>query len=239
MTQIWAHRGARAEATENTVAAFAAAIDAGADGVELDVHPTADGILVVHHDPEVVLPDGARWLIASLTAAEVAAVRLDPAGSAIPTLTQVCGLLAPTTLVLNVELKDGAAPYAGVEELVVAAIRGSGMAERVVVSSFNHHTLRRVATLAPEIPIAPLYECALVEPWDYALRLGARAAHPYAPTLTIPGTVAGFARAGVAVRAWTVNDPDHQRALLAAGIDAIITDDPRTAVVLRDSLATS
>lgn len=237
MTHIWAHRGARLEATENTLDAFTAAIDAGADGIELDVHPSADGILVVHHDPVLALPDGTTRALADLTAAEITAVPLGESRATIPTLAEVYALVARAGLTLNVELKHGAVRYHGIEHAALDAMRASGMAERVVHSSFDHHALRTLLRLEPEAAIAPLYECALIDPWDYARRLGAHAAHPYAPTLAIPGTLEGFAAAGIAVRAWTVNHPREQRALIEAGIDAIITDDPRAAVALRDSLA--
>lgn len=237
MTQVWAHRGARLEHTENTVAAFAAAIDAGADGIELDVHVTADGVLVVHHDAAVAQADGTLRPLAELTAAEACAVRLDEAGSTIPTLSDVYALVAPTDLVLNVELKESTAPHAALAELAITAQRASGMADRVIHSSFDHYALRAMRALDPEADIAPLYESGLVEPWEYVRRLGARAAHPWVATLLAPGILAGYAEAGISVRAWTVDEPSAQQMLIAAGIDAIIVDDPKAAIAMRDHRA--
>ncbi|WP_062377238.1 glycerophosphodiester phosphodiesterase family protein [Demequina pelophila] len=239
MTHIWAHRGARVEAPENTLAAFAAAIDAGADGIELDVHLTADGRLVVHHDETVVLPTGEPALLRDLPYEAVRTIDVGTPGAGvhrIPTLDQVFALLAPTDLTLNVEIKDGLVRYPGIEGAVLAAERGSGMAERIVYSSFNHHTLVALRRLRRGVDIAPLYTEALVEPWLYARRLGARAVHPFHPTLAFPGTFEGFEESGIELRPWTVNDPAAWRSLTLAGVDAIMTDDPRAAVKVRDEV---
>ncbi|MDN4483710.1 glycerophosphodiester phosphodiesterase [Demequina lignilytica] len=238
MTQVWAHRGARLEAPENTLAAFAAAIDAGADGIELDVRRTADGVLVIHHDPRVALGDGSVHALRDVTVADLATVRLGD-GERVPTLAEAYAMLAPTALTLNVELKRVALPDRGLEEQSLAAMHASGMADRVVHSSFDHGALLRIRRLDPDARIAPLYERPRPHPWELATRLGAEAVHAYAPTLASPGILVGLADSGIGVRAWTVNDPHEQRELIAAGIDALITDDPRRAVALRDSLAGS
>lgn len=231
MTAIWAHRGSRLRAPENTMAAFALAVDEGADGIELDVHLTADGHLVVRHDSDVLLPDGARALIRDLSLAQVR--RVEPAA---PQLQEVFDLLAPSRQSLNIEVKNGPILYPGIEEALIAAHRSSGMTERLVYSSFNHVSLVALRALEPSIKIAPLYEEALVDPWIYARHLGADATHPYFPTLALPGMIEGFSDAGIAVRAWTVNDPADWRWLIHAGIDAIITDDPAGAIAVRDEL---
>ncbi|NYI41833.1 glycerophosphodiester phosphodiesterase family protein [Demequina lutea] len=236
MTAIWAHRGSRLRAPENTMPAFELAVAEGADGIELDVHLTADGRLVVCHDPTVTLLDGSTALIRDLTFDAVRGVDLgnETSGAVgIPELHDVFELLAPTSLVLNIEVKNGPILYAGIEEAVIAAHRASGMAERIVYSSFNHLTLVALREREPSAAIAPLYEEALVDPWAYVLHMGANAAHPYYPTLGLPGMIEGFAAAGVAVRAWTVNDEADMRALIGAGIDAIVTDDPTAALKVR------
>jgi glycerophosphoryl diester phosphodiesterase len=239
MTAIWAHRGSRLRAPENTMPAFELAVAEGADGIELDVHLTSDGRLVVRHDPTVTLSDGSTAFIRDLTFDQMRGVDVgNPAsGTArIPELAEVFGLLAPTSLVLNVEVKNGPVLYQGIEDAVIAAHHASGMAERLVYSSFNHLTLVALRKREPGVSIAPLYEEALVDPWAYALHMGADAAHPYYPTLGLPGMIEGFAAAGVAVRAWTVNAEADMRALIDAGIDAIVTDDPAAANAVRDEM---
>jgi glycerophosphoryl diester phosphodiesterase len=231
-------------APENTMQAFELAVAEGVDGIELDVHLTADGYLVVRHDPTIALPGGATAFIKDLTLHQLRGVDVggrhgrDLASGAvrIPELREVFDLLAPTRLVLNIEVKNGPVLYPGIEDALIAAHSASGMADRLVYSSFNHHTLVALREREPSVSIAPLYEEALVDPWIYARRIGADAAHPHFATLALPGTIEGFWDAGVAVRAWTVNDPTVWRALVHAGIDAIITDDPVAAVSVRNEV---
>ena len=213
------------------MAAFDAAIREGADGIELDVHLTADGYLAVRHDAHVCLTDGSRALVRDLNLAELRSADPD-----VPEIREVFDLLAPTRLVLNIEVKNGPVLYSGIEQALSEAQRESGMSERLVYSSFNHVTLMALRALDPSAAIAPLYEEALVDPWLYTRHLGADAVHPSFATLGLPGMLDGLREAGVAVRAWTVNEPSDWRTLLAAGIDAIITDDPAGAVAVRDAV---
>jgi len=239
MTSIWAHRGSRLRAPENTMQAFALAVAEGADGIELDVHLARDGRLVVRHDQTVTLPDGTVALIRDLTLDQIHGVDVGSQawGTArIPELAEVFELLAPTGLVLNVEVKNGPVLYPGIEQAVIAAHRASGMADRLVYSSFNHLTLVALREFEPSVSIAPLYEEALVDPWKYALHMGSGAAHPYYATLGLPGMIEGFAASGVKVRAWTVNADQDMRSLIRAGIDAIITDDPERALNVRKEI---
>lgn len=238
MTGIWAHRGNRAAEPENTIAAFESAIAVGADGIELDVHLTSDGVAVIHHDDDATLPDGARVPLRSLDREAVAALDVGAGGVVhrVPTLDEVLELLAPTRLALNIEIKGSRYASPAIVETVVRAARDSGMADRVVYSTFEHSTLAAVRDFDPAAEIAPLYVDALVRPWDYVASLGATAAHPYVETLAEPGILEGFALAGIAVRPWTVNDWSDLERLMRAGVDAVMTDDPAAAVALRAAL---
>lgn len=116
MVAIWAHRGASAHAPENTLPAFELAVEQGADGVELDVHLTADGHLVVTHDETIDRCSDGTGAIASLTLEQLRAFDFSAgwegfAGTRIPTLREVYELLHPTDLTINVELKNTFAPY--------------------------------------------------------------------------------------------------------------------------------
>lgn len=236
MTQIWAHRGSRLRAPENTIPAYEIALESGADGIELDVHLTSDSYLVCRHDETILLPDGARTLIRDLTLEQVRTADVGNKASGplpVPTLAEVFALVVPTRAILNIDIKNGPVLYLGIEDALIAAHHASDMAERIVYSSFNHTTLVALRDREPGISIAPLYEEALVDPWAYALHMGADAAHPQYRTLALAGMIEGFAAAGVAVRAWTVNNEADMRALFGAGIDAIITDDPDAALMVR------
>ena len=236
MTRIWAHAGAAAVFPPNTMAAYRRAVDDGADGIELDVHLSRDGRLVCHHDPSVPVPGGTSVLIRDTPYADLQALG-DDEDARIPVLEEVLDLLRPTALALNVEVKNGPVVYPGIEEALVRFHRASGMGERIVYSSFNHFTLLELGRLIPDAPIAPLYSEGLVDPWVYLRHLGVTAVHPMYLNLHAPGILAGLAAAGIAVRAWTVNEPTEWRWLFDHEVDAVITDDPAGALAVRDAPA--
>ncbi len=216
--------------------AYDLAVASGADGIELDVHLTADGHLVCRHDAAVAMPDGSRALIRDLTLDRLRTADVGTESSGplpVPTLAEVFALVAPTTATLNIDIKNGPVLYHRIEDALIAAHLASGMSERLVYSSFNHLTLVALREREPSVSIAPLYEEALVDPWAYALHMGADAAHPQFLILGLPGMIEGFAAAGVKARAWTVNADADLRALIGAGIDTIITDDPDAALAVR------
>ena len=124
-----AHRGAKRECTENTLPAFARAVERGADGVELDVHATADGVVVVHHDPDLAIAGGHRQAIADLTWQE-----LRQAAIAVPRLSDVLDAVSERAT-LYVELKGW-----GVEGPVADLIRTP---RRCAVHSFDHSAVAR------------------------------------------------------------------------------------------------
>lgn len=232
MTDIWAHARAEAHQTANRMRSFAGAVDERADGLELDVHRTADGHLVCAHDPVLTDAEGRTWSVGDLTYRELREF-VDPRTpddpSPVPLLDEVYDLLRPTGMKLNVEAKNLTRRYPGMAETLSRSVRSSGMTDRVVISTFHHHLLLELRDLDPSLELAALYADGLVEPWTYLNSLGIRQVHPHFSVLAEPGVLEGFARVGVSVRAWTVNDPEVWGALLDAGVDAIITDHPVTA----------
>ena len=230
---IFAHRGASRVAPQNTLPAFEAAIRSGADGVELDVQYSCDGHLVVIHDLTLeALTNG----IGRVTAQPLSTLRsLDAgshfgpefAGTRIPLLGEVLDLLRGELLV-NVELKSADTASAGIGADVVAAVRANGMADQVVISSFNPFALRRAKKAGPEI------ECAFLVAHDLPgwMRWGltrrysrADGIHPEAVMVDAP-YVAWASRVGLPLRVWTVNDEPEMRRMVALGVDAVITDVP-------------
>lgn len=238
MTQIWAHRGASLYAPENTLPAFELAISQGADGVELDVQLSADGSLVVIHDETLDRTTSGTGKVADLTLAELKALdagswRPGFAGVRIPTLSEALDLLAPTALTVNIELKNSEEPYPGMEEKVLAAVKAFNLEHRVVLSSFNHYSLHRLAALGAVSELAAIYTDPLFRPWRYARDLGVRAIHP--PLLCVFGRA--FVRKaherGVAVRPWVVNGSGSLLRMFRYGVDAVFTDAPDVALTLR------
>src|SRR4051794_28502034 len=172
---VLGHRGSPRRATENTLEAFALAREDGADGVELDVHRTRDGGLVVHHDAEI---EG----FGVLAARDLAAVR--DAVPWVPTLAEV--LDECRGLLVNVEIKNSPRdpdfdPDVAVAERVVALLRTRTGADRVLVSSFHLPSIDRVHALAPDVPTGYLtvMEPAPLDAIGAAVVGGHRAVHPF------------------------------------------------------------
>ena len=226
MTEIIAHRGASRECRENTLGAFTRALEQGAHGIELDVHATSDGVVVVHHDPVVpVLSAGERRPIARMTMAELSAVRLAD-GSTVPTLDEVFDLVGASAMVY-VEVKAQAIEH----PLIACLDRHPGV--RFAVHSFDHRIPDAIRTARPRTPVGFLSA-------SYPLDLGATlGAHPpealwQAGDLIDARLVRDAHTKGARVIAWTVNSPAHARALMDYGVDALCTDTPG---LLRASLA--
>lgn len=236
---ILGHRGVPAVAPENTLAGFRKAVELGADGIELDVHLSRDGHIVVIHDERLERTTDGSGLVAEKSLAELA--ELNAAAKfaqgfekqAIPTLDQVFDAVGDACRLINIEIKSGVALYPGIEEKLVEFARERCVQDRVIFSSFNHYSLLALKKLAPEMAIGLLYIGALVDPWNYARSLGAEALHPIHFTV-FPEFTAGAHAAGVQVNPWTVDSPGDIHRVLASGVDAIITNDTPLAVRIRE-----
>ena len=206
-----AHRGMPLAALENTLDSFRRALDAGADGLEVDVHATADGEIVLHHD--AVLANGGA--IATSTLDELRRHELAP-GVSIPTLAELCALVAGRAT-LFVELKG-----AGIERQVLRALSAYGGA--VAMHSFDHAMITRVARIDPSRRLGLLFEHA---PVTVALAMGETGAldvWPHWPLVTA-ALIAEVHEAGGRVIPWTVNDERLARAFAALGVDGLCGDD--------------
>lgn len=227
---IWAHRGDSHACPENTLAAFAAAIAAGADGVEFDVQLSRDGVPVVIHDETLERTTGARGPVRARTAAQLQALSAGLArpgweSVGIPLLADVLALLAPSTLLVNVELKNSVVEYPGLEEVVVEAVATAGLpGERVVLSSFSPTSTARLARLT-DLEVALVYSRPWPAPVRLACELGAQAIHP-SRLMVGPGLVPLAHRRGLRVRAWNVNGAAQVRRMRVRGVDGVFTDDP-------------
>jgi glycerophosphoryl diester phosphodiesterase len=211
--QIIAHRGASRERPENTLAAFRRAAELGADAVELDVHRTADGTTVVHHDP--LLADGRA--ITRVTAAQLAPLRVR--GEPIPTLEAVLAAVGDS-LAVYCELKGGdSTPGA------VAVLSASTAAHgRHAVHSFDHRLVAEARRLAPDLARGVLEVSYPVQPVAAAEAVGAR--DLWRQWEFVDEALVQVAHAaGHRVIAWTVNDAEVMRRFAAIGVDGLCTDD--------------
>lgn len=237
MALIYAHRGASAYAPENTLEAYRMALDMGADGVELDVHLSKDGELVVIHDIGLERTTGVQGRVCDFTLEELK--KMDASngmeayrGVKIPTLREVYELMQPAGAMVNIEIKTTDCFYPGIEEKLLQLEREMGMEGLTVYSSFNHYTIARLRELDPNVKLGLLYMSGLYEPWNYAKQVGAQYIHPFFPSLLVPGLAAGCMENGVGINAWTVDDPGMMELCLRGGAN-IITNVPDIAVQKR------
>lgn len=231
--QIFAHRGARFAAPENTLAAFQAALDMGADGIELDVHCSKDGDLVVIHDFDVDATTDGHGPVASYTTAELAGLNASAhfdgtfARTGLPTLAQVFDLVGDRCRV-NVEIKNKDMLGGDQVEPLLAMIQDRELYDQVIISSFNPVTLIKVRWLDKRVAIGLLHYMPLP---DYlrAAWLGPiiqpQAVHPL-HTLVDAEYMEWALAVNCAVNTWTVNDKTEAHRLAALGVDVIMTDAP-------------
>lgn len=236
------HRGAAGYAPENTMVSFERGIALRADAIELDIHPTSDGELVVIHDPTLERTTNGHGLVAQHTLAQLK--ELD-AGSwfhpsfhneRIPTLIEVLSWARGRTRVV-IEIKQGPIFYPHVEELLIAALDRTQMRSQVLVISFDHHSVRKVKQLAADVPTGVLYGARVIDPVALATAAGADALMPYWPLITREEVELAHA-AGLSIAPWGGPEQDY-RFILATGVDAVAADFPdRPRLVLEEGLAT-
>ena len=229
---VFAHRGGSKIAPENTIAAFDRGLAAGADGLELDVHLSCDGIVVVHHDRTLERTTRANGLLRDRTAAELET--LD-----VPRFGDVLARYPETGII--VELKE---PGPDLARAVVEEVRRAGATRRVCLGSFSLTALRAARAIAPEVATSGArfeVRMALYRSWVHLSpgRVAYRAFQVPETSGTTrvvsPRFVKLAHKAGIAVQVWTVDEPDDIRRLLDWGVDGIISDRPDVAAdVVRD-----
>jgi glycerophosphoryl diester phosphodiesterase len=242
----FAHRGGSARAPENTLEAFRLAVEAGASGLELDVHVTRDGEVVVIHDATVDRTTDGSGAVAAMTLEEIR--RLDAGygfssdggrtfpyrgrGLRVPTLAEVYADFPDARV--NADIKEESP---GAEEAVLRVIRGAGAEGRTLIASTDHPVILRfrrvsegrVATAASRREIAVFYFLsrlrleALVRPRYAALQVPVE---HLGITLVTPRFVAAAHSRGVRVDVWTINEVAEMRRLLDLGVDMLMTDRP-------------
>lgn len=233
---ICGHRGASGYAPENTLEAFSLAIELKADAVELDVHLSRDGELIVAHDERVDRVSNGTGLICMMSLKDLKRLdfnSLHPeyAAAKAPTLKEVFELIKPSGSSINVELKNSRIRYEGLEEKCLDLAAELGMEDRVLYSSFNHHSMLKIKRFNASAKCGLLYDCCLIEPWDYAKRLGMDAIHPhYSELLLNPDEGEASRKMGLMINTWTVNDERDMKKLVENGANMIITNYPDRAI---------
>ena len=222
---IWAHRGASADAPENTMPAFRAAKDQGAEGIELDIHLSSDNIPVVIHDTTLNRTSNLTGNVSDYSLRELqqcdAGSWFSPeySDTPIPSLEEVLKWIG-TSLRLNIEIKDAVAGKA-----VIDLIQKYPLLP-VLISSFHHKTLQQISTEHPDLALGYLVEWP---PWGAGLKRaitnGTESFHPRINLLN-DKMITQCQQAGLGIAPWVVDDPNIARELLQRGATALFTNKP-------------
>lgn len=200
---------------ENSLAAFRAAIRLGADGIELDIHDTADGVLVVHHDPRL----GGRP-IRELRTPDLPAHTL-PNGELVPTLPQALAAIGRECRVF-VEVKTLAPEH---DPALFAALDAGPAPGHYHVHGFDHRLVRRLTAQRPDLVGGVLSASYPVDPWRQLTDAGAEELWQEAPLIDRP-LVDGVHQRDLRLFAWTVDDVARARELAQLGVDGLCTNRP-------------
>jgi len=246
--QVHGHRGARAMRPENTIPAFEYAIDQGVDALEMDVDVTKDEVLVISHDPvlnpeicrgeagtkvihEMTFAELRRWDCGSLANPHFPKQTPVP-GTRIPTLEEVLALATRGNFLFNIETKifkdkpQYTPPPDRFAELLLRAIDRHQLRARVIVQSFDFRTLKALKKLAPDIRLAALDEDEKLGDFVTVARSADAGIISPEKGMVTPSRVVAAHQAHLQVIPWTANTPEEWDAMISAGVDAIISDDP-------------
>ncbi|MEK5379940.1 glycerophosphodiester phosphodiesterase [Niallia sp. FSL W8-0635] len=248
-TKVYGHRGAKGKYPENTLLSFKQAILQGVDGIELDVHMTKDGEVVVIHDEFLNRTTDGTGFVRAYTLEEIKEFSAGSKFSSlpdyeeswllekVPTLKEVLQLLAPYPIELNIELKTYTFEYEGMEEKTLALVNEYGNGRKVVYSSFHLPTLLRIKAIDPSASIAWLLSQAISNPLDYIKSLELEALHLHKDMVI--DHLNDWKELKNLVRVWTVNQIEEMVQLIEANVEAIITDYPEQAIAIRQERAVS
>jgi glycerophosphoryl diester phosphodiesterase len=227
------HRGFSAAAPENTQASFKKAMEVGADMIELDVHLSKDGQVVVIHDDTLNRTTNGKGKVAHYTLRELK--QLDAgswfgsqfSGEKIPMLSEVLELVRGRTL-LNIELKrgdHGQYTISDLADLSLKEVEKAEMLNQVLFSSFDPLAIERIREKNPRIPVALIYS----KPWSSPQEVtGKRPIHALScrDTVLTQNNNTQARQKGMKVLVWTVNTEEHMEHFLNMGVDGIITNHP-------------
>ena len=232
MSKIFAHRGFSGKYPENTMLAFSKAVEIGAEGIELDVHFTKDGEIVIIHDETIDRTTDGTGFVRDYTYEELS--KFNAYGrfegqfefQKIPTLREYFELVKDVEgFITNIELKTGIFEYEGIEKAVIDLVKEFGLEDRTILSSFNHFTVMRCKEYDPSIKTGFLVESWIIGMGEYTKSHDIDCVHPIFVNLK-PELYAEMKNAGREVNTWTVNEYEDIRRLADMGVDALIGNYP-------------
>ncbi len=237
----YGHRGFSGCYPENTMLAFKKALEAGCEGIELDVHLTKDDHLVIIHDEKINRTSDQSGLVKDMTYEELCKVDFSYkyAGQfgfqKIPTLREYFELVNDKDIITNIELKTGVYEYPGIEKAVYDMICEFGLQKRVIISSFNHNSVMRMKALDSDLECGFLTETWILDAGSYVSSHKIEAYHPDFHMLTEKET-ADLKANHVKINTWTVNEETDILNMIHKEVDGIISNYPdRVAVLLKQT----
>lgn len=243
MTKIFAHRGFSGKYPENTMLAFEKAIEAGADGIELDVQFTKDKEIVIIHDETIDRTTNGNGEVVSYTYEELekfdaSYIYAGKMGiNKIPTLREYFELVKDKNIVTNIELKTGINEYLGIEEKVYEMIKEFNLQDKVIISSFNHYSVMRMKKIAPELKYGFLSETWIIEAGKYVESFGVECYHPHFKNLT-KEIVKEIKSHNIMINTFTVNKEEDMKDMYEKEIDIIISNFPDLAITTLEKYRT-
>lgn len=231
---VFAHRGFSGKYPENTMLAFGKAVEAGCDGIELDVHETADGKLVIIHDESVDRTTDGHGRVCDFSYAQLKQLNAAKLFAHItpfepvPSFEEYCRWAQSLDIITNIEIKTDNVYYPEIEQKVCDTIFRYGLEHKVILSSFNHISLLRVKEISGDFPVGALVErenFVKVYPGYYCARSGFEYYHP-AVSMLSDEMVASCARHGIGINVWTVNTPEDVDRLWRWNCNGMITNFP-------------
>ncbi|RJP53124.1 MAG: glycerophosphodiester phosphodiesterase [Anaerolineaceae bacterium] len=234
---ILCHRGAKNYAPENTLSAFRAALELGADGFELDTQLTSDGHVVVSHDTTVDRLTNGHGKLCDFSLAELCELDAGSSfsekfrGEKIPTLEEVFAEIGKRAII-NIELKNFSTPFDDLVEKVCELVRRHGLQKNVIFSSFLPWNLKKAGRLLPEVPRGLITIKGRWGVWgrSFGFSFGDYTAlHPHLSDVTAQ-QVQRVHKLKRKINVWVVNREEDIRRLIGWGVDGILTDDPLLAI---------
>lgn len=227
-----AHRGFSGNYPENTMLAFKKAVEAGADGIEFDVHFSKDGEIVIIHDERIDRTTNGHGYVCDYTYEELSAFDASVGFvgkygfNKIPTLREYFEFIHPIEgFITNIELKTSENEYPGIEKAVLSLIDEFGLADRIIISGFNHYSVMRVKELNPAIKCGFLESSWIYDFGEYTKKRGVEYVHPKFNSLN-EVSVAEIHSNSIGINTWTVNSEEEVERLYKLGINAVISNFP-------------
>jgi len=217
------HRGAKGYEPENTLLSFQKALDLGVDGIELDVHRSRDGEIIVIHDEKINRTTNGEGLVADFSLTELKSFKINETHT-IPTLKEVFDLVNQKCFV-NVELKGNGTAKPVVALLEEYVLEKNWEYSHFIISSFDWNALKEVRSLNPKIPIGVLTHTDLDLAIAFAKFIKAEALHPHFHLLTTENTK-HIQENGQLVFPWTVNEIEDIHKMKSFNVNGIISDFP-------------